>query len=484
MTPGNAVAEAPAPSRAVIASPPSPSSAPARTPAATRTRLLLEGSIVPTLLRLAAPNVVVNVVLIAVTVGVDAHYVGRLGPSALAGLSLVFPLLMLMQQMANSSMGSAMASSIARAIGAGRTQEASAVVVHALLIAGGMAAIFTTLLLVGGPIFYTLMGGRGPTLAAAVEYSNTIFAGALVYWVLSTLTSIVRGTGQAGVLAVVYLASEALHIVLVPALMFGIGPLPAFGITGAALATVTSFSLSSLVLAVYLLSGRTALRLSFRGVRLDRRLFTDILRVGAPMSLQPIVNNLTLATLTAFVATLGPTALAAFGAAVRLEYFQIPLTFGLGTAVVAMVGTNLGAGKTSRATRIAWTAAGLAAGVTAVIGLVAVTAPQLWIGLFSAAPEIRREAATYLAIAGLSYPFFGVAMMLSSAFQAAGRPAWPLLGVTTRAVVVVAGGFIALRVLSTSLAGLGVAAAVGLLVFAAVLTLAFRGGARKHTSRG
>ena len=453
-------------------------------PARSRTRALLEGPIIPTLLRLAAPNVVVNVVLIAVTASVDAYFVGGLGASALAGIALVFPLIMLMQQMANSSMGGAIAAAVARAIGAGRDADAAALVVHGLVVATGMAAIFTTVLLIGGPAIYRLIGGSDEIVAAALEYSNALFSGALAYWVLSTLTSVVRGAGHAAVLAAVYVAAEALHIVLVPALMFGIGPLPAFGITGAALATVTSFSLSSLVLAVYLLSGRTALRLSFRGVRLDRRLFTDILRVGAPMSLQPIVNNLTLATLTAFVATLGPTALAAFGAAVRLEYFQIPLTFGLGAAVVAMVGTNLGAGKTSRATRIAWTAAGLAAGVTAVIGLVAVTAPQLWIGLFSAAPEIRREAATYLAIAGLSYPFFGVAMMLSSAFQAAGRPAWPLLGVTTRAVVVVAGGFIALRVLSTSLAGLGVAAAVGLLVFAAVLTLAFRGGARKHTSRG
>lgn len=448
-------------------------------PGAARTRLLLEGPIVPTLLRLAAPNVVVNVVLIAVIAGVDAHFVGRLGPGALAGLALVFPLLMLMQQMANSSMGSAMASAVARAIGAGRSQDASALVLHALLIAASMAGIFSTVLLVGGPTFYVLMGGTGATLAAAIEYSNTIFAGALVYWVLSTLTSIVRGTGHAGVLAVVYLAAEALHIVLVPALVFGVGPIPALGITGAGLATVASFGVSSLVLALYLVSGRTPLCLSLRGVRLDRRLFTDILRVGAPMSLQPIVNNLTLAILTAFVATLGPTALAAFGAAVRLEYFQIPLTFGLGAAVVAMVGTNLGAGQTARTERIAWTAAGLAAGVTATIGLLAVTAPGMWVAVFSATPDVHRHAAAYLAIAGLSYPFFGVAMMLSSAFQAAGRPAWPLLSITSRAVIVVAGGFIALRVIGTSLAGLGVAAAVGLVVFTALLMIAFHGGGWK-----
>src|ERR1700738_4225330 len=119
-------------------------------PGAARRRLLLEGPIVSTLLRLAVPNVVVNVVLIAVTVSVDAHFVGQLHPSALAGLSLVFPLLMLMQQVANSSMGGAVASAVARAIGSGRHDTASALVIHAVIIATAMAAIFALVLLIGG----------------------------------------------------------------------------------------------------------------------------------------------------------------------------------------------------------------------------------------------------------------------------------------------------------------------------------------------
>jgi Na+-driven multidrug efflux pump len=153
-------------------------------PGAARRRLLLEGPIVSTLL-LAVPNVVVNVVLIAVTVSVDAHFVGQLDPSALAGLSLVFPLLMLMQQVANSSMGGAVASAVARAIGSGRHEDTSALVVHGLVIACGMAAVFASVLLIAGPTLYALMGGSGSTLAAAVEYSNAIFAGSLAYWVLS-----------------------------------------------------------------------------------------------------------------------------------------------------------------------------------------------------------------------------------------------------------------------------------------------------------
>src|SRR5205814_8059238 len=202
---------------------------------------------------------------------------------ALAGLSLVFPLIMLMQQMANSSMGGAIASAIARAIGAWRHDDASALVVHGIIVAAAMAAIFTSVLLLGGRAIYGFMVGSGATRAAALEYSNAIFAGALAYWLLSTLTSVVRGAGQAAVLALVYIAAEALHIVLVPLLMSGIGPLPALGIAGAGIATVTSFTAASAILFWYIASGRSAIQLRLRGLRLDRRLFVEILRVGAPM---------------------------------------------------------------------------------------------------------------------------------------------------------------------------------------------------------
>lgn len=176
-------------------------------PAAARTRLMLEGPIVSTLLRLAVPNLVVNVVLIAVTPSVDAHFVGRLGLDSLAGLALVFPLMMLMQQMANMAMGGAIAAAIARAIGGGRHEDAAALVIHALAIAAGAAALFSAILLLAGSGIYGLMGGQGSTLAAALEYSNVIFAGALAFWMLGALTSVVRATGQVGILVYVYVGA-------------------------------------------------------------------------------------------------------------------------------------------------------------------------------------------------------------------------------------------------------------------------------------
>jgi putative MATE family efflux protein len=448
-------------------------------PGAARTRLLLEGPIVSTLLRLAAPNLVVNVVLIAVTTSIDAYFVGQLGVDALAGLSLVFPMMMLMQQMANSSMGGAIAAAVARAIGAGRRHDAAALVVHAVVIGCAAAALFTAVFVLAGPSLYRVLGGRGLILDAALEYSNAIFAGAVAYWVLSALTSAVRGTGQVALLAWVYLGAEVLHVVLVPTLVFGLGPVPSLGISGAGIATVTSFTASSAVLAWYLASGRAAVRLSLGDLGFSRRLFREILRVGAPMSLQPIFNNLALAAITAYASLLGATALAGFGVAVRLEYLLYPIVFGVGAAVLAMVGTNIGARQYERAARIAWIATGLSACVMATLGLLVIAWPGAWTGLFSDDPAVHAAAASYLCIVGLAYVFVAPNTLIS-AFQSTGQPQFPLLASGARLVVVVAGGWIAFRVGGATPEGLGIVTAAGLAVMGTILAVSFRRYARLH----
>jgi putative MATE family efflux protein len=331
--------------------------------------------------------------------------------------------------------------------------------------------------LLAGPGIYRLMGGQGPILAAALEYSNVIFAGAIAYWLLGALTSVVRATGQVAILAYVYVGAELLHLALVPVLVFGLGPIPALGITGAGLATVISLVASATTLAWYLASGRTSIALSPSGFRFERRLFGEILRVGAPMSLAPVLNNVALATLTAYAGVLGATSLAAFGAAVRLEYLLYPLNFALGAAVLAMVGSNIGARQFARAQRIAWTAVGLSACVMASVSVLAIGAPNLWMGLFSHDPAILAAAAGYLVLVGLAYPFVA-ANTLMSAFQSTRQPEWPLAAMTCRLLVVVVGGWIAIEVLQAGLVGLGVVTGLGLATWGLVLMAAFRFYAR------
>ena len=448
----------------------------ARAALSPRTRLLLEGPVIPTLLRLAAPNVLVMVLQAAVST-LDAVYVGWVGPAALAGVSLVFPLVMLMQTMSAGGMGGGVASAVARALGAGRRDLANALAAHAIVIALVMSALFTLGLLAGGPWLYAAMGGQGPVLEAALAYSHVVFGGAVAYWMLNTLSSIVRGTGVMAVPAAITTAAGVLYLVLSPALVMGWGPFPRLGVAGAGAASVASFGLASLALLGYLFSGRCLVRPAARDFRLRAARFGEILRVGAPGSLNTVLTNLTVVVLTGLVGGFGPAALAGYGMGARLEYLQIPLVFGFGSALVAMVGTNVGAGQRARAERIAWTGAAMAAGVTGGIGLLGALFPRVWLGLFTADPEIIAAGIRYLHVVGPAYGFFGLGLALYFASQGAGRLMWPLVGGFARLLVAAAGGALAVGWFGLGLDGVFAAMALALLVFGTTVALAVRGGA-------
>jgi putative MATE family efflux protein len=458
-------------------------SASAARPVGDRTRLLLEGPIGPTLLRLAAPNVVVMTVQAAVNAG-EAYFLGWLGADALAGVSLAFPLVMLMQTMSAGGMGGGVSSAVARALGAGRRSDANALVLHALVIATVMAAGFAGALLLGGPVLYRAMGGTGGALAAALAYSNIVFGGAIAVWLFNTLASIVRGTGNMLLPASVAVAGAALTLGLSPALIFGWGPVAPLGIAGAAAGLVAYYAAGSLVLFAYLVSGRSLVRLSLSDLRLRRRLFGEILRVGAPSLVNNVQTNLTVVLLTGLVGPFGTTALAGYGMGARLEYLQIPLVFGFGSALVTMVGTNIGAGRQARAERIAWTGAGMAAALTGMIGLGAALVPHAWLGLFSTDPEVLHAGATYLRIVGPAYGFFGLGLALYFASQGAGRLLWPVLAGFSRLIIASVGGWLAIRWFGGGLPALFGVMALAFVVFGITVTLAVKSGAwRRATPR-
>ena len=443
---------------------------------AARTRQLLDGAIVPTLLRLAAPNVAVMMIQAILTTA-DAFWVGRLGADALAGVSLVFPLVMLMQTMSAGGMGGGVASAVARALGGGRRQEASALVAHALVIALVMGALFTVVVVGAGPAAYRAMGGRDGALDAALIYSNVVFAGAVAPWLYNILGSVVRGTGNMGVPALVMALSALVQVVLTPVLVFGWAGAPRLGIAGAGVSTVVAFALGSAILLAYLRSERSLVRLELRGVRLRAALFADILRVGAPGALNTILTNLTVVFLTGLVGPFGTFALAGYGMGARLEYLQIPLVFGFGSALVAMVGTNVGAGRLARAERVAWVGAALAAGVTSVIGLAGAIAPWLWLGMFTSDASVLLAGTLYLRIVGPFYGFFGLGLALYFASQGAGRLLWPLVAGFIRITVAALGGYVVTRWIGLDLPWLFAIMALALVCFGTTNALAVRAGA-------
>jgi MATE family, multidrug efflux pump len=417
---------------------------PAAAPLDPRTRMLLEGPIVSTLLRLATPNVLVMFVQASVGL-IETYFIAWLGTDALAGVALVFPLLMLMQMMSAGAVGGGISSAIARALGGGRRADADALVVHALAIALGFGLLFTVAVLGGGRWLYGAMGGSGASLDAALTYSTVIFSAAILIWIFNSLANVIRGTGNMVVPAVITLLGAAALIPLSPCLIFGWGPFPRLGVAGGAVAVVVFYLAGSLALAAYLRSGRSVVRLSLVGARFRWSLFRDILRVGAVAALITIQTNLTIVIATGLVGRFGPAAIAGYGTGSRLEYLLVPLVFGLGGPLVAMVGTNIGAGRRDRALRAAWIGAAIAAGLTEAIGLTAAVIPGAWLSLFDSNPAMIDVGARYLRAVGPFYGFFGLGMALYFASQGAGRLAWPLLANLTRLTIAAGGGWLALR---------------------------------------
>ncbi len=253
----------------------------AKRPIAARTRLMLEGPVLSTLLRLSSPNVL-NLLAIAGMITFDGLFLGRLGADALAGVSLAFPFVMLMQHAANGGVGGGVSSAIARALGAGRRERADALVYHTFLLALALAALFSITLLLGAPYVFRWMGGQGEVLSAAFSYSNVAFGGAISICVLNLLGGAVRGTGNMALPSTVIVSSVFAHILISPLLIFGWGPVPALGPAGAGWGLTLSFGAGSLVLIAYLRSSRSLITLAFRGVPLQWALFAEILKVGVP----------------------------------------------------------------------------------------------------------------------------------------------------------------------------------------------------------
>jgi putative MATE family efflux protein len=422
---------------------------------------LLQAPILPTLARLAAPGIALALLQTAVSVA-DTYFIGRLGTDALAGLALVFPMVMLLQMTSAGAMGGGVSSAVARALGAGNPDAARKLVVHAFVIALGGGLVFTLLLLGVGRGLYILLGGRGAALEQAIAYSHVLFGGAVLVWAANTLASLLRGSGNTLAPALALAGAAFVQIPLSGALTLGWGPFPRWGIAGAASAYAAAFGLASLAMAV--LVGRSALRPKRAHWRLEGRLFREILRVGAVSSLSALQTVLTAVILTGFVARFGTAALAGYGVGVRLELLQVPIVFAIAQALVVMVGMNIGAAQAARAKRIAWTGTGAAALVCLAIGGSVAIFPQLWIRIFSDDAAVLEIGSLYLHIVAPFYPLFGAAMALYFASQGAGQVVKPVLAGTARMVLVVAGGALVMQ-FGGPLAALFAVVAIGLVVF-------------------
>lgn len=401
---------------------------------------LLTAPILPTLLRLSAPNVLAMVMTVLVGIA-ETYYVGRLGTAPLAAMALVFPFAMLTQMMSAGAMGGGVSAAISRALGASDVPRAQTLLQHALLIGVGSGLVYSAIFVVWGPSLYQLLGGRDAVLLEANAYALVLFSGALWVWLINTLASVLRGTGNMRTPSVALMVTSALQIILGGVLSLGAGPVPAMGMVGVAWGHIIATAAGVAYFLWYLITGQGRLTLKLQAFEMQRRVFADILKVGAMACLSPVQSVLAILIFTGLLAQLGTEALAGYGIGQRLEFLLIPIAFGIGVASVPMVGMAMGAGRAERARHVAWVAGGVSAFNLAVIGAVVTLAPDLWAKLFTQDEVVLGFARQYLVTAGPAFPFFGLGLTLYFASQGAGQVIGPVLAGTVRLVLVAGVGY-------------------------------------------
>lgn len=401
--------------------------------------VLLRAPVLPTLWRLAVPNMVAMMGSAVAAVG-ETAYVGQLGVAALAGIALVFPLLMLQQMFSGGAMGGAVASLVSRALGAGETARAEALVVHALGIAVVAGLATTVLMLALSDAVFGLLGGRDAALAQAVAYAHVAFLGSVGVWLLNTLSAVLRATGNMLVPSAVLIAVGLAQVGLASVFGLGAGPVPRMGMQGIALGQVLAYGGGTVVLGWYLHSGKARIRLRLRDATWQPALARDLLQLGVKACAAPVQTIGTMMILTWLVARSGPQALAGYGIGMRLEFLLVPLAFSFGAASVPLIGMAIGAGQVARARHVGWTAAAMAGLLLGAAGLVLAVVPELWTDRFTHDPAVLRAADTYFHWVGPFYALYGAGLSLYSSAIAANRVGGQVLAGTLRFLLVGAGG--------------------------------------------
>jgi len=429
------------------------------------TRKLLEAAIVPLILRLSWPNMLIMLVQ-AATALIDTWWLAKLGSDALGGMALVFPFVMLVGTISGGSIGAGISASVARALGARRPDEASALLLHGIVINVAFGAILTLVMLLFGRAIFVTTGGQGAALEAALTYARILFAGNTLLWLMNGFASVIRGTGNMFVPAAITCGGVLIMIPLSPCLIFGWGPFPELGIAGSAVSLLTYYFVGAAILCWYIASGRCIVKFSWS--RLRGPFISSILSVGVLGAVISLQINLTAAISNALVAHVaGANAVAGFGTAARLEFLMIPIGFGLGGPLVALVGTSIGAGDNRRALRIVLLGSAIAFAVTESIGLAAAIFPEGWLNLFTHEPAAVAVGSAYLRQVGPTFGFFGLGIGMYFALLGAGKLLWPVIAGFTRTLVAIAGSACAVW-LYGSLNGMLIALAVGLVLFGAI----------------
>ena len=411
---------------------------------------------------------------------VDIFFVARLGAEAVAAVGLTEAVLTVLYAVAiGLSMG--VTALVARRIGEGDADAAATVAGQTIWVGVAVAALIGVLGVVFAEQLLTVMGGDAAVIATGASYTRLMLAGSVTILLLFLLNAILRGAGNAALAMRVLWLANGINIVLCPTFIYGLGPLPELGVTGAALATNVGRGIGCLYALYYLTSGSGRIALRLRHMRLSLDVQLRLLRVSAGGVLQFIIATSSYILLMRIVSSYGSAAVAGYTVAIRIMMFTFLPAWGLSNAAATLVGQNLGAGQPERAEQSVWVATRYNVAFLVAIALVCIAFSEQLVGIFTNDADVLRYGSDCLRIISYGYGFYAVGLIMVQAFNGAGdtgTPTW--LNALCFWVLQLPLAYALAQVLALGPAGVFWAAAIAESLLAVLAWILFRRGAWKR----
>ncbi len=379
---------------------------------------ILEGRILKTLIRLSVPTIIAFSFHTAFNF-VDRLFVSRVGELEFGALGMAFTVQSILIAI-GSGTGIGTSSLIARFIGAGKRKEANNAAEHTLLIIAALSLLVSIVIPQLTRPFFTLLGASQEMLPHILSYINIIIYGSFFMLFIMIGNGILRGEGNMITPMRVMIIGTLVNILLDPLLIFGIGPFPALGVKGAAIATVTGQAVSSIVLAAALLSKKNIIRLDIKNFRFKSDYIRGIFGVGGPTIISHLTNSLGLSLLFIIIRPYGDLAKAAFTMGFTYQQIAFLPLLGIAGATLTMTGQNFGARNTERVKAIINRALILSMALMTVFALIFISRIGFFTRVFSSNPEVIKIGKNLLIIFSLGFPFLAGRLIFSSFFQGLG----------------------------------------------------------------
>ena len=441
---------------------------------------LTEAPLGRALLMLAVP-MILEMVMESIFAMVDVFWVAHLGATAVATVGLTESMMMIVYSLAMGVSIGAMAL-VARRIGEKDPDAAARVAVQGIWLGVAIALCIGVIGICFAPQLLALMGAQQDVIRSGSSFTRVMLGGNLTVCLLFLINSVFRGAGDAAQAMRVLILGNALNIVLGPLFIFGVGPFPELGVTGAAVATTLGRGIAVLYQIYALGRSRGKISISRRHLRLDPQLMLKVLRLSTSATGQMLISMTSYIAVMRNLSSFGNAPLAGYTIGFRIFMFAILPAFGLANAAATLVGQNLGAKQPARAEAAVWRASHVSAGFLCSIGVGFLLGAPWMVSHFTSDVEVARYAIAYLRIVSLGFPFYAYGMVVSQSFNGAGDTRTPTL--------INLGVFWALQIplawllshhTSLQADGVFVTLAASFSVFAVVSVLAFRRGTWKVT---